>query len=34
MFVFQRYDGQGKRLLTPTNASLYFTIDENVFEKR
>ena len=34
MFVFPRFDEQGKPLLTSENKSFYFKIDEKVFEKR
>ena len=34
MFVFRKYDDKGKPLLTRTNKSLTFRIEEKVFEKR
>ena len=34
MFVFPRFDEQGKPLLTPENKKFSFTIEEKVFENR
>lgn len=34
MFVFNRFDDQGKPLIEPANKNLYFKIDEKAFEKK